>query len=257
MRPPKFLPVTSSSASRSQRLEIWPFWKLWSPSSSLMVPGSTVTSKRVSSGIGSFRRLAVLYLGVRSSRTLKSEFGVSMSKAWAAGSASATATATRVRRWFMICLLLWGMSPGLVPGVLLGVSALQHELPAFDLQHHYTAFVKADVVSRREVENAVRDDDLLLALQRIAQCLAEFRRAGLGLFQSQRHDALQHLERVVGVRPKLRARVGAMGLLECVHIVHRHRLDGVVGRQLFSHQHGTGRQDGAIHGLAADAHQVG
>jgi ribosomal protein S15P/S13E len=60
-------------------------------------------------------------------------------------------------------------------------SILRDQLPIaiFDFDHHARALVEAEVALRRHIHDAMRDDDILQALERITQRRRELLRARL------------------------------------------------------------------------------
>src|ERR1700721_12784 len=70
--------------------------------------------------------------------------------------------------------------------------------------------VEAGAILFGPVVDALRRRDFVLAHEGLADRFAEFSRAGLGVLERGRNDALENLERVIGVTGELAAAVGSI-----------------------------------------------
>src|SRR5690606_10378725 len=125
------------------------------------------------------------------------------------------------------------------------------------LDHHARALVKAGMVGGRHGEHALRYRQVLDLFQRIAQRLAELRRARLGTALERlgnggldQHTGIPHVaaERVDGARAVFGFVLGL--------VVERRFLDGIVVRQLVSDEQRARRQVHVVAVLATDAQDV-
>src|SRR5437016_505266 len=72
------------------------------------------------------------------------------------------------------------------------------------------AIIQAVTVGLGKIVDALAGGDFPLGQKRLADPLAEFRRAGLGGLERHRNDALEHFEGVIGVTGELAAATGAV-----------------------------------------------
>ena len=136
--------------------------------------------------------------------------------------------------------------------------SFRHQLSThlFELHQHAGTLVDAEEAAGLEVVDAVGADDVLGRQHRVAERLAELRRARLRLRQRALGRIEEHQPAVERVSRERVAGRRVVGLLVHLAVGERHLLRRIAVRQLLGNDHGTGRSDHALDRPPADADEI-